>query len=472
MSISRSSTLVPGDLTFQTIPLPDDWLLCVHPQGWIYFYSHILKVVTDQDIRDETVYQLITQHTSDYPLSELNEGMEVQLHVKPQPGGAGAATFYLVVNHKDCIASYEREEVKDGKACTFDPNTLNRRRRLYWNYLWHHPVHVPTPQRAFPDAVDALTWYYTDNLVTGSRSIVPFSKSECEDLSRVLKDMSHPYSDASVAKTVFIAWLLREICSFRDSESYGLYTQKVAQNIRDARALPTANSRRPPRTIVNLIIALLFFGIPRTYYIHVKNSSEYRGRLANVQQNWETYIERLVREYSHFLLISTVLLSATVGLLAVPEINEACRVAATISTLSSLGSIIIGVFSVWRHQTNTRAADSFAYMHNAQHGYLGLYGHAMLLSLPPVLLVWAIVAFTASIVAYTMQGLVNFETLTSVPVWTVLGVFLVLLVAVIGALYTFSIIWKFQKPSWKATLRLKPLWSKVRHQSIDSGRGF
>lgn len=79
-----------------------------------------------------------------------------------------------------------------------------------------------------------------------------------------------PYSDGSVSKTVFVAWLLREICSFRDSESYGQYTQKVSQNIRDARALPTANSRRPPRMIVNLIITLLFFGIPRTYYIHVK----------------------------------------------------------------------------------------------------------------------------------------------------------------------------------------------------------
>jgi len=38
-------------------------------------------------------------------------------------------------------------------------------------------------------------------------------------------------------------------------------------------------------------------------------TSEYRGRLANVQQNWEKYIERLVREYSHFLLIVSLPLS-------------------------------------------------------------------------------------------------------------------------------------------------------------------
>lgn len=82
-----------------------------------------MKTVTDQDIRDDLVYNLITQYTSDYPLSELDERMEVQLHVKTQYGEEGAATFYLVVNHKDCVASYERAEVKDGKASTFDPNT-------------------------------------------------------------------------------------------------------------------------------------------------------------------------------------------------------------------------------------------------------------------------------------------------------------------------------------------------------------
>lgn len=37
---------------------------------------------------------------------------------------------------------------------------MNRKRRLYWNYLWTHPSHVPTPERAIPDASDALAWYY------------------------------------------------------------------------------------------------------------------------------------------------------------------------------------------------------------------------------------------------------------------------------------------------------------------------
>lgn len=173
---------------------------------------------------------------------------------------------------------------------------VNRHRRLYWNYLQTHPCHVAAPKRALGEAVDCLTWFHvrnpdvycfvgtdkpfclqTDNLISGLRSTVPFSKTECEDLLRILRDTSgklsrHCFSvidsytrevsdkkEFSVGRTVFLAWLLREI------------------------------------------------GIPYPYLAHVKASSEYRGRLANVQHNWDEYTQRLVREYSEFLLIVRVL---------------------------------------------------------------------------------------------------------------------------------------------------------------------
>ncbi|KAF8076255.1 hypothetical protein FPV67DRAFT_405896 [Lyophyllum atratum] len=332
---SRSSTLVLPEGCFEENTSPDIWALCVHPQGWIYFYSSFLKVVTDQDVRDPDISELLIKNTSNYPLPDLDDQMEVQLFVQTNMGPEGMANIFLVINHKHCVAAYDLHEVRDQNVRLLDPQTLNRRRRLYFNYLWNHPAHVPTPKRAIPDASDALTWYFTDNLISGSRCLAPFSKTECEDLSKVLRQMSEPCNDGSVAKTVFLAWLLREVCSFRDSEYYGQYTQKTSQALRDARTLPPGHStRRPPPSLlpfVNLIINLFFFGIPHTYYAHVKASSEYRGRLSNVQQNWEKYIERLVREYSHFLLISTVLLSCVIYLYhcrsssySVPELRSGC----------------------------------------------------------------------------------------------------------------------------------------------------
>ena len=74
---------------------------------------------------------------------------------------------------------------------------------MYWNYLERHPNHVLLPQDAEQEARDALAWFHlgirtpvsgaipeshtiSDNLRSGSRSTVPFSKQECEDLLRAI----------------------------------------------------------------------------------------------------------------------------------------------------------------------------------------------------------------------------------------------------------------------------------------------
>lgn len=68
----------------------------------------------------------------------------------------------------------------------------------------------------------------------------------------------------------------------------------------------------------------------------------------------------------------------------------------------------------------------------------------MLLSIPPVLLVWAILTFTICLVAYTMQGITDSAVLDHVSSWAVLAVFFLIFLTVGAALHTFSVIWKFQ----------------------------
>ncbi|KAJ7499047.1 hypothetical protein FB451DRAFT_1204072 [Mycena latifolia] len=446
--VSRSSTLVA-----ENNPVPEGWQLHVHPQGWIYFSSPSLGIVTDQDIRLPEVYGILCdQATRLKPIIAGDQAIEMHLQVAKELSGLsdGRGVLGLAINHTHCIASYDFEEVKEWESLQRDPRTLNRRRRLYWNFLWNHPSHVALPSRALPEASDALIWYITDNLISGQRSVVPFSKLECEDLSKVLRELTNPCYDNSTAKTTFVSWLLREVCSFRDSEQYGTQTLKQSNALRKDSRTSLPLHRPPPFVLplLNLVIRIFFFGIPLIYLSHVRKSCEYRGRLSSVQKNWEQYIERLVREYAHFLLISTVLLSATVGFLSVGDILQPARTAAIVSALASLGSVIVGVVAIWRHQASTRAADSFTYMYNAQHNYLGYHGHAMLLSLPPVLLVWAVVTFTGSMLAYAMQNAgEDVNSADGLSAWMVFSLFLVFLVIVFAALYTFSGLWSFQQRS-------------------------
>ncbi|KAJ7742469.1 hypothetical protein DFH07DRAFT_42448 [Mycena maculata] len=212
----------------------------------------------------------------------------MHLHVAKELSGASDArgVLSLAINHSHCIASYDVDKVTKGwETFQRDPRILNRRRRLYWNYLWTHGSHVALPRNALAEANDALLWYITDNLISASRSVVPFSIVECEDLSQVLKELAHPCYDSSSAKTVFVSWFLREVCSFRDSEQYGTYTLKKSDALGKSKSSPPTIHRPPPflLPLLDLIIRFFFFGIPLICLSHVRHSSEYRGRLANVE---------------------------------------------------------------------------------------------------------------------------------------------------------------------------------------------
>lgn len=98
-------------------------------------------------------------------------------------------------------------------------------------------------------------------------------------------------------------------------------------------------------------------------------------------------------------------------------------------------------------------------MRNAQHNYLGFHGHAILLSLPPVLLVWAIIAFTISMISYGVQGITDIDVLERVSAWVSLVVFAVILAAVVLALHTFSIIWSFRHRQVWSWRWLTSMWS-------------
>ena len=59
-----------------------------------------------------------------------------------------------------------------------------------------------------------------------------------------------------------------------------------------------------------------------------------------------------------------------------------------------------------------------------------------------MLLVWAIVAFTVSVLAYALQGVTRSAAFASQ--WVVFGIFVIVLVGVMIGVYTFSTIWSWQ----------------------------
>jgi hypothetical protein len=84
-------------------------------------------------------------------------------------------------------------------------------------------------------------------------------------------------------------------------------------------------------------------------------------------------------------------------------------------------------------------------MRNTTINFLGFHGHAMLLSLPPVLLVWAIISFTISIFAYMVQHVGDDDIWDRTWTWTALGIFGLISIIVLSALHSFSVLWTYQR---------------------------
>lgn len=178
-------------------------------------------------------------------LPELSESLEIHFHL-PHQSFINDNILHLVVNHSLCIASHNPEDVSELKATFLNPMQcavflvlvstflimilVNRYRRLYWNYLWNHPAHVSLPSRAIEEALDALMWFYvsrflisqtstvltsiqTDNLISGTKSVVPFSKSECNELSSILRDLSgQPLPNLCYVTQLSSSFRLWQVC--------------------------------------------------------------------------------------------------------------------------------------------------------------------------------------------------------------------------------------------------------------------
>jgi hypothetical protein len=106
---------------------------------------------------------------------------------------------------------------------------------------------------------------------------------------------------------VFIQRLHDASGSYRITELYGQDTLRLWEEHKAERILtgplPSAPFSAYIRIPLNFIISVAFFSIPWSYLEHIKVVSDYHGRLSTVQDMWDQYTRRIVKEYQDFLLI-------------------------------------------------------------------------------------------------------------------------------------------------------------------------
>jgi len=122
---------------------------------------------------------------------------------------------------------------------------------------------------------------------------------------------------------------------------------------------------------------------------------------------------------------ATVLLSASVGFLAIPNIDPYSRLIMLISLVFTLGSIMVGVYLLWKHQFGLFRPESIVKELGVEDVILAtemddgaifpdIRSLSIVLSIPSVFLAWGVVFFLAAVVLYSVFA-VGTESLDQGP---------------------------------------------------------
>jgi len=320
------------------------------------------------------------------------------------------------VNHASRTLGYE-PPLADGSSSYRDVTGDERldHEYRYWSFMETHPAHCSLPSNAYSEALDILTWSYSDKLLkTHGHLPLPFTQHECHEMMEILRSTSGSESNVQAAvQTRVVSRVLKRVVQWRQ---HHFRPEKPLP--RDAITESLLRRQRAPRgTCADFVLAWLCFGIP--YFFANRHGHQRYDEESGLMRSSGPF---LVMGAS-VCLVAAIILSASVTFLALPGLDNIARTAGFVAILGSTASLASSVIAAFRHQTEVQRMTA-----RGGEGFVTVStGGTLLLSLPAVFLAWAIVAFVTGLVIYAFRGSVivdpsHWKKFAEYTKWTTVGV--------------------------------------------------
>ncbi|KAJ7667201.1 hypothetical protein B0H17DRAFT_1251845 [Mycena rosella] len=296
----------------------------------------------------------------------------------------------------------------------------------YWAFMEAHPAHASLPFAARREAMDVLTWAWTDRLLPPQQLPLPppFTQNECHELLGLLRSFNDiPTTEAgiqSIVLTRVISRILMRVAHWRQ------------HHFRPHKPLPTEASGNHhlhrnthpgfTRTIFEVLASCLLLGVPYLFYTRPgAHRADAEGGSARSNILPALFLGACT------CLLAALLLSASITFLSLPGLDNLARAAALVGGLLAACSMASSLVALFRYKTELAdAAQPAAAQLNPALGREGLMlisTRSVVMSLPLVFLIYALLALVAGVVLYSVFGVngsaVRFADYTR---WTVLGV--------------------------------------------------
>ncbi|KAH9066353.1 hypothetical protein EDB87DRAFT_1554349, partial [Lactarius vividus] len=201
--------------------------------------------------------------------------------------------------------------------------------------------------------------------------------------------------------------------------------------------------RRKRSTLFRFLLSPILFFFPG---VHLLELEKVWTDEIIVEALWREFMQKLVSEWTEFVLYSTVMLAANVAFLAIPGViisppyppnrntwiePSLAQIVSSISLVFSIGSIITGLLLIRRNRTmmTKDPKSAWYYLHGMKKPWFGLEPLAIVFSLTYALLMWSAWGFFVALLIFSFQ---NTSMRIWIPVGTAAGIITALIVWCIG----------------------------------------
>ncbi|OAX35810.1 hypothetical protein K503DRAFT_784809 [Rhizopogon vinicolor AM-OR11-026] len=368
-SVPAMTTTFPA----HDVPVPPGWTSVVHPEGSRYFVNQEKRTFTEVNICDVEILwdvkyaieNLLYRLESIVNREELDMNW-VDLVIEPKANGDDdnltAVFWYYFVNHRSrCIfwlnEFHPKDIISNCKGVESLSHICLAIQAQYWKHWDYFPSLCPVTEKLVDDVKDMLMHAKCDRL-SSKQSSAAYDVVELSDyLSVVDRIKVYLPEDRSIEQCHAAIVIGRIMHQFSDNAFLNFHGENCAR----LRSGQTVHGWVYEPSMLMVILAPILFLEP-----------------------------------------ATVLLNANVGFLAITSVDKggksAIQMASYMSLVTSLGSIVLGLFFVSQDRTSgqSTAGEAASFLSNLRDGRRGLEKLAIIYSLPKALLMWGMVFFFAA----------------------------------------------------------------------------
>ncbi|KAJ7282776.1 hypothetical protein C8J57DRAFT_1463389 [Mycena rebaudengoi] len=408
------------------------WTAHVHPEGALYYVHDEKRIFTDAHLHIDTVFDAATAFIDKIERFYADNGMITSRRAngvdlvldfeKSEDSMGGTLCRYYFANHPERIVfwddAFELDRLSHGRDVQGVSSAQHIKTELAVQF-WRHCELFPSAIEVTPELIAELRdvlIHHIGDAMTSPTSTVADSVEDLLKMLTVVESMqgarvvfSALHGADFVRKKMLLVklsaalrvFLCVSVCfkdvrfnSFHPASQmfYHFYGEPCARLDKTQ----SVYGHVPRHSLLIKIVAPILLNAPLT---HLRMFEEvYADEIVSHVQ-WRRIIELLDQEWQQLTLFATVLLNADIAFLAIPTVDNgehasrsAAQIAAYVSVVASVGSVVVGLF-LSRFNRDRRDAEDYVdeaadylALHYASH--FGFEPLAILYSLPFSLLMW------------------------------------------------------------------------------------